>query len=267
MLITPLTLHAMTVTDSLLLYVLKHLAREQEWMKEKKEKMHLTKKGMSITITVLHSLHSANTLTKSTAFKELIKSYSNCMQFMGKVSQYCKHILLDPELKDFVIKGHWVCCLFHYFLHTQSNCICVLTSISITQGSSHHQTHRSTDQDSERWEDRQGHWSPQGTTHCRARGEAEGPGKREGKGEGKRETPINRFFKWAIHAHSWPQWHKNWCDESLQGRRQELNLLLHTENQHLRHCPLRHLAGLFHSPLGSGQTEPHDGIHKPQSLW
>ena len=54
--ITPLTLCAMTITDSLLLYVLKHLTREQEQMKEKKEKMHLTKKGMFITITVLHCL-------------------------------------------------------------------------------------------------------------------------------------------------------------------------------------------------------------------
>ena len=36
--ITPLTLHAMTITNSLLLHVLKHLTKEQQWMKEKKEK-------------------------------------------------------------------------------------------------------------------------------------------------------------------------------------------------------------------------------------
>ena len=56
MLIMPLALCVMTVTNSLLQHVLKHLAKEQQQMKEKKEKMHLTKKGMFITITVLHCL-------------------------------------------------------------------------------------------------------------------------------------------------------------------------------------------------------------------
>ncbi len=56
MLITPLALCVMTVMDSLLLHMLKHLAKEQQQMKEKKEKMHLTKKGMFITITILHCL-------------------------------------------------------------------------------------------------------------------------------------------------------------------------------------------------------------------
>jgi hypothetical protein len=56
MLITPLALCVMNVTNSLLLHALKHLAREQERMKEKKEKMHLTKKGMFITITIPHCL-------------------------------------------------------------------------------------------------------------------------------------------------------------------------------------------------------------------
>ena len=55
MLITPLALCALNVTDSLLLHVLKHLAREQERLKEKKEKMHLTKKGTFIAITIPHS--------------------------------------------------------------------------------------------------------------------------------------------------------------------------------------------------------------------
>ena len=56
MLITPLTLHALNVTNSLLLHVLQHLATEQQRMKEKKEKMHLTKQGMFITITIPHRL-------------------------------------------------------------------------------------------------------------------------------------------------------------------------------------------------------------------
>jgi hypothetical protein len=56
MLMRPLTICALNITDSLLLHVLKHLAREQERMKEKKEKMHLTKKGMFITITIPHHL-------------------------------------------------------------------------------------------------------------------------------------------------------------------------------------------------------------------
>jgi hypothetical protein len=41
--ITPLALCVMNVTDSLLLHVLKHLAREQERMKEKKETAHPTR--------------------------------------------------------------------------------------------------------------------------------------------------------------------------------------------------------------------------------
>jgi hypothetical protein len=55
--IPPLTLHALNISNSLLLHVLQHLTTEQERKKEKKEKMpHLTKKGMFITITVLHCL-------------------------------------------------------------------------------------------------------------------------------------------------------------------------------------------------------------------
>jgi hypothetical protein len=68
----------MTINDSLLLHVLRHLTREQEQLKEKKENLHLTKKGMFITITA--SVNSANTLTKSTAFKEL----QNLCAVLGK---------------------------------------------------------------------------------------------------------------------------------------------------------------------------------------
>ena len=56
MLIMPLALCALNITDSLLLHVLQHLATEQQRMKEKKEKMHLTKQGMFITITIPHHL-------------------------------------------------------------------------------------------------------------------------------------------------------------------------------------------------------------------